>query len=88
MSFNDFIHKHILKHKATSNIKIQQILSSLDLNDVGIFLGDAPFNSDIRIVNVHPFRGTRWILYIHESYFDSYGCAPPQKLWKFFYKTK
>ena len=43
LTFKDFIKKHKLKNKATSNIKIQQILSSLSLNDVGIYLGDGPF---------------------------------------------
>ena len=36
MTLNDFIHKHNLKHKATSNIKIQQVLNSIGLNNVGI----------------------------------------------------
>ena len=37
--FSDFDHKYDLK-KATSYIKIQQILSSLYLNDVVFYLGD------------------------------------------------
>ena len=53
------------------------------MNDTGIFFRDGPFNSDIGIVNLHPFRGTHWILWIHECYFDSYGCALPQKPSKF-----
>ena len=40
ITFNDFIKKFNLKNKATSNIKIQNILSSLSLNDVGIYLRD------------------------------------------------
>ena len=43
MTFNDFIKKRKLKNKATSNIKIQNILSSLSLNDVGIYLREGPF---------------------------------------------
>ena len=86
ISFNDFVKKYELKNKATSNIKIQQVLSSLFLNDVGIYLRDGPFEYDIGIVNLQPFRGTHWILYIHECYFDSYGCAPPKKLSKFIIK--
>ena len=35
LTFNDFIKKHNLRNKATSNIKIQQVLPSLSLNDVG-----------------------------------------------------
>ena len=83
MTFNDFIKKHNLKNKATSNIKIQQVLSSLSLNVVGIYLRDGPFKSDIGIVNLHPSKGTHWVCYINESYFDSYGCVCPKKLSKF-----
>ena len=86
MTFNDFVHKHNLKNKATSKLKKQQVLSSLSLNDVGIFLRDGPFKSDIGFVNLYPSKGTHWILYINENYFDSYGCAPPKKLSKFIIK--
>ena len=80
MTFNDFVKKYNLKNKATSNIKIQQVLSFLSLNDVGIYLRDGAFESDIGIVNLHPSRGTHWVCYINENYFYSYGCSPPQKL--------
>ena len=86
ISFNDFIKKYNLKNKATSNIKIQQILLSLGLRDVGIYLRDGPFSNDIGIVNLHPSKGTHWVLYINENYIDSYGCAPPKKLSKFIIK--
>ena len=88
MGFNDFVHKHKLRNKATSNIKIQQVLNSIGLNNVGIYLRDEPFSSDIGIVNLHPSKGTHCICYINENYFDSYGCVCPKKLSKFFYKTK
>ena len=86
MTFNDFVKKYILKNKATSNIKIQQILNSIGLNNVGIYLGDGPFESDIRIVNLHPSKGTHWTCYVNENYFDSYGCVCPKKLSKFIIK--
>ena len=86
MTFNDFVRKYDLKNEATSNIKIQQVLSSLSLNDIGIYLRDGPFESDIGIVNLHPSRGTHWVCYINENYFDSYGCIPPKKLSKFIMK--
>ena len=75
--------KFNLKNKATSNIKIQNILSSLSLNDVGIYLRDGPFKFDIGIVNLHPSKGTHWVCYINENYFDSYGIVSPKKLSKF-----
>ena len=83
ITFNDFNKKNKLKNKPTSNIKIHQVLSSLSLNDVGIYLRDGPFESDIGFVNLHPSRSTHWVCYINENYFDSYGCAPPKKLYKF-----
>ena len=43
MSFNDFVHKYKLKPKATSNIKIQQNLSSIGLDNVDIYLRNEPF---------------------------------------------
>ena len=63
MSFNDFIHKYTLKNKATSNIELQQVLSFLFLNDVGIYLRDGTFESDIGIVKLHPSKGTAWVVY-------------------------
>ena len=86
ISFNDFVHKQNLKNKATSNIKIQQVLSSISLNDFGIYLRDGPFKSDIGIVNLHPLKGTHWVCFINESYFDSYGVVCPKKPSKFIIK--
>ena len=86
MTFNDFIKIYNLKNKATSNIKVQKILSSLSLNDIGIYLRDGTFKSDIGIVNLHPSRDTHWVCYFNENYFDSYGVVCPKKLSKFFIK--
>ena len=79
MTFNEFVHKYKLKNIATSNIKIYQVPSSLGLSDVGIYLRDWLFLKDIGIVNLQPSKGTHWVCYINENYFDSYACAPPQK---------
>ena len=70
MSFNDFFHKYKSRNKGTSNIKNHQLLSTLSLNDIGIYLRDGPFKTRMGIVNLHPFEGTHWVLYIHECYFD------------------
>ena len=80
MTFNDFVRKNDLKNKATSDTKLQQVLPSLSLNDIGIYLRDGPFESDIGIVNLHQSRGTHWVCYINENYFESFGCVPPKKL--------
>ena len=86
LTFNDFVLKHKLKNNATSNIKIQQILSCSGLSDVGIYLRDGSFSTDVGIVNLHPSKGTHWVCYINENYFDSYGCVPLKKLPNFIVK--
>ena len=84
---NDFVHKHNLKNKVTSNIKIYEVLKKIGLDSkVGIYLRDGLFSSDIAIINLHPTKGTHWVCYINENYFDSYGCSPPKKLSKFIIK--
>ena len=69
MTFNHFINKYQLKNKATSNIKIQQVLSSIGLSDVDIYLRDGPFESDRGIVNLHPSKGTHWVASINGNFF-------------------
>ena len=56
------------------------------MNDIGIYLQDGPFEPDLGIFNVHRTKGTNWIVYINEIYFDSYGYAPPKKLSRFIIK--
>ena len=84
--FKDFIKKYNLRNKATSNLKIQQVFSSLSLDGVGIYLRDGLFKSDIGIVSLHPSRGSHWVGYINENYFGSYGCVPPKNLSRFITK--
>ena len=85
MSFNDFVHKIILKNKATSNIKIQ-VLSTLGLNDVDIYLRGGSFHFDKGIVNIQPTKGSQWVCYMNEIYFISFSCVPPNNLSKIIIK--
>ena len=39
---------------------------------------DSNLSGDIGIVNLHPIKGTHWVLFINNYYFDSYGCTPPK----------
>ena len=87
ITFNDFVKKYNLQNKATSKIKIYEVLKNIGLDTkVGIYLSDGPFSTDIGIVNLHPSKGTHWVCYINENYFDSYGCVCPKKLSKFIIK--
>ena len=53
---------------------------------MGIYLRDGSFSNDIGTVNLHASKGTHWVCYINENYFDSYGCVCPKKLSKFIIK--
>ena len=86
ITFNDFVQKYNLINKATSNIKFQKALTTIGLDNVGIYLRDGPFQTDIGIVNLHPSKGTHWVCYVTGKYFDSYGCSPPKQLSKFIIK--
>ena len=55
-------------------MKIQQVVDSMRINNVGIYVRDGPFSTDI------------YICYINENYFDSYGCVCPKKLSEFIIK--
>ena len=67
-------------------MKTQKVLTSVGLDNVNIYLRDGPFSSDIGIINLHPSKGTHWVCYIYENYFDSYGVVCSKKLSKFFIK--
>ena len=34
----------------------------------------------VDIVNLHPSKGTHWVCFINQFYFDSYGICPPQNI--------
>ena len=75
MMFKSFFEKYKIKNQATLNKKIQEVVCSISLKNVGIHLRAGPFRFDIRIVILHPTKGTHWVAYITERYFDSYGCS-------------
>ena len=69
-------------------MKNQKILSAFLLSDVGGYLGDEPFSSNLGKINLHPTKGTHWVVYINKIYYDSYGCRPPNNLARFIMKRK
>ena len=78
ITFDYCVHKYNLENKATSNIKIYEVLKKIGLDSkVGIYLRDDNFSLNYGILNLHPSKGTHWVCYIKDCYFDSYGCSPP-----------
>ena len=76
LSFKEFVDKYGLKDEATSNIKIKEVLDKLTI-PVGIYMRDDKFTTTSGVVNLHPTKGTHWVMFSGKFYFDSYGCPPP-----------
>ena len=68
MKIDDFVQKRNIKNIATSNVKLQQVLSLLNLISVGIYLGEDGLSSVIGIVKIHPSKGTHWVCYINKHF--------------------
>ena len=72
MTFNDFVHKYNLKSKATSTIKVYEVLKKIGLDSkVGIYSRDDNFSTNYGILNLHPSNGTHWVCYIEDCFFYS-----------------
>ena len=71
-----------MENKTTPKIKKFQFFSLLVLNDTAIYLRNRPIEFDVGIVNLHPSNGTQLVVYTNENFYDSHGCAPPNKLSK------
>ena len=77
LSFKEFFEKYGQKNEATSNVKIKEILDILKLNSTGIYMRDDKFTTPSGKVDLHPSKGTHWVMFSNQNYFDSYGCPPP-----------
>ena len=82
LSFKEFVEKYKLKNEATSNVKIKEVLDKLTI-PAGVYIRDDKFTTPSGIVNLHPTKGTHWVMYTNQYYFDSYGCPPPVNIMSF-----
>ena len=81
LSFKEFVIKYGLKNEATSNVEMKEILKLMNTS-CGIYMRDDKFITTSGIVNLHPTKGTQWVMFVNEFYFDSYGCPPPLNITK------
>ena len=77
LSFKEFVIKYRIKSEATSNVEIKEMNTSCR-----IYMRDDKFITTSGIVNLHPTKGTRWVMFTNPNYFDSYGCPPPLNITK------
>ena len=48
----------------------------------GVYMRDDKFTTTTGIVNLHPTKGTHWVMFTNQNFSDSYGCPPPINLIK------
>ena len=85
LSFKEFVEKYRLKNEATSNVKVKEILNMLRASSeldtaCGIYMRGDKFTTTSGIVNLHPTKGTHWVMFVNEFCFDSYECPPPTNI--------
>ena len=81
LSFKELVDKNGLKDEATSNVKIKEILQIINIS-CRIYMTDDEFTTTAGIVNLHPTKGTQWVMFTNQNYFDSYGYPQPTNLMK------
>ena len=81
LSFKEFVNKYGLKNEATSNVEIKEILKLMNTS-CGIYMRDDKFITTSGKVNLNPTKGTHWVMFRNQNYFDSYGCPPPLNITK------
>ena len=81
LSFKEFVNKYGIKNEATSIVEIKEILNLMNTS-CGIYMRDDKFITTSGIVNLHSTKGTHWVMFVNEFYFDSYGCPPPLNITK------
>ena len=78
LSFKEVVGMYGLKDQATSIIK-KQVLDQLTIA-AEIYKRDDKFTTTAGVVNLHPTKGTHWVMFSDKFYFDSYGCPPPNNI--------
>ena len=71
LSFKEFVEKYGLKNEALSNVK-KEILDKLTIlvaSPTGIYMRDDKFTTTSGIVNLHPTKGTHWVMFVNEFFF-------------------
>ena len=66
LSFKEFVNKYGLKNEATSNVEIKEILKLMNTS-CGIYMRDDKFITTSGIVNLHPTKGTHWVMFTQSA---------------------
>ena len=73
LSFKEIFKKYGFQNKATSNVKIKETLIGITFM-CEVYMREVTFTTTTGIFNLHPSKGTHWVMVSDKFYFDSYGC--------------
>ena len=77
LDFKSFIKLHKLKNQATSAKKLFDVAKKIKLKDFDIYLRNQPLKTKQGIVNLDTTKGSHWVCFYENNYFDAYGVKPP-----------
>ena len=73
LTFAQFLKKHNLKNKSTSNIEIMKVDPTVE-----VITKSQPIRTNKTILNLDDHKGTHWTLLVDGFYFDPFGVRPPK----------
>lgn len=82
MNFKDFIKKYNLKNASTNSSEITIIINEIGIQNFGIYLSDGALKTKQGLINFDNKKGTHWVCYYENNYFDSYGRKPDKRIIK------
>ena len=80
MDFKNFLKKYNLENKTTSNVKISEVINKLKIKDFGIYMRNDTLTTKQGIINLDTKKGTHWVCFYEQYYFDSFGVRPPKNI--------
>ena len=80
-SFKKSITSYDLKSQATSNIKKKEVVNKVEIN-TNFHQRHNKLRTKDGISNFETTKGTDWVAYINQNYFDSCGCRPRKVLFE------
>ena len=82
IDFEAFCQQYKLENKPTTGDKILSVAEKIGLKSFNIYLRNNELTTKQGVINLsnNPFKGTHWVAYNGNKYFDSYLVEPPNEI--------
>ena len=79
--FEEFCRKYGLKNASTSSDEIYKVAKDIGLKDFSIYTDDQKLKTKCGLINLdEKGKGTHWVCYYENNYFDSFGGPPSENI--------